>query len=75
MSKLQQLLSVASVGLLSVSSLSAAELIYQEGFNNDGSTNPTPRYTFTGKGIYEVPRIQTELSNFDQKGPIYWAHN
>ncbi|MGZ8938458.1 MAG: hypothetical protein ACXW32_04530 [Limisphaerales bacterium] len=75
MSKLQQLLSIASVGLLSITSLSAAELIYQEGFNNDGSTNPTPRYTFTGKDVFEVPRIQAERDNYDQKGPIYWAHN
>ncbi|HET6408018.1 MAG TPA: PA14 domain-containing protein, partial [Chthoniobacteraceae bacterium] len=55
-------------------SLSAA-LIYQEGFNTDGSTNATPRYTFVGKDVYEVPRIQAERANYDQKGPIYWAHN
>ena len=64
-----------SFAALSMASLSAAELIYQEGFNTDGSTNATPRYTFTGKDVFEVPRIQTELLNFDQKGPIYWAHN
>lgn len=50
-------------------------LIYQEGFNTDGETNVPPRYTTTGREIYEVPRIQTELNNYDQKGPIYWAHN
>src|SRR5688572_445904 len=60
---------------LSIAPLPAAELIYQEGFNTDGSTNATPRYTFTGKDVYEVPRIQSEIGNFDQKGPIYWAHN
>src|SRR5262245_76868 len=51
----------------------AAELIYQEGFNDDGV--PGGRYTMTGRDLYEVPRIQTELNNFDQKGPIYWEHN
>ena len=50
-------------------------LIYQEGFNTDGETNVPPRYTTTGREIYDVPRIQTELGNYDQKGPIYWAHN
>ena len=53
----------------------AAELIYQEGFNNDGSTANPARYTFIGKDVYEVPRIQSELANYDQKGPLYWAHN
>ena len=53
----------------------AAELVYQEGFNNDGSTSAPPRYTFIGKDVFEVPRIQSELSNYDQKGPLYWAHN
>jgi PA14 domain-containing protein len=58
-----------------VLSAGAATLIYQEGFNTDGETNTPPRYTTTGRDIYEVPRIQAELANFDQKGPIYWAHN
>lgn len=56
-------------------SASAATLIYQEGFNSDGETNVPPRYTTTERAVYEVPRIQTELNNFIQKGPIYWAHN
>ncbi len=51
------------------------ELLYQEGFNDDGSAANPARYTFTGRDVYEVPRIQTELGNYDQKGPIYWAHN
>jgi hypothetical protein len=63
-----------SLAALSLASLSAAE-IYREGFNTDGSTNASPRYTFTGKDVFEVPRIQAELDNFDQKGPLYWAHN
>lgn len=50
-------------------------LLYQEGFNTDGETNVPPRYTTTGRDVYEVPRIQSELGNYDQKGPIYWAHN
>src|SRR5687767_130245 len=65
--------------LLSLSALCAsgftAELIYQEGFNNDGSAATPARYTFVGRDVYEVPRIQADLSNFDQKGPLYWAHN
>ena len=55
--------------------LSAAELLHQEGFNTDGSIANPPRYTFIGKDIYEVDRIQSELGNYDQKGPLYWAHN
>jgi hypothetical protein len=53
----------------------AQELIYQEAFNTDGETNNPPRYTTTGRAKFEVPAIQTEIGNFDQKGPIYWAHN
>ncbi|MBN9690509.1 MAG: CHRD domain-containing protein [Verrucomicrobia bacterium] len=52
-----------------------AQLLYQEGFNTDGAAANPPRYTFTGRDVFEVPRIQSELSNFDQKGPLYWAHN
>lgn len=57
----------------SLGSLSAAELVHQEGFNTDGTTSG--RYTMTGRDIYEVPRIQSVLANFDQKGPLYWDHN
>src|SRR5919108_5678003 len=53
----------------------AQTLIYQEGFNSDGETNVPPRYTTTGRDVYEVPRIRSELGNADQKGPICWAHN
>jgi hypothetical protein len=61
-------------------SAGAQTLIYQEGFNSDGETNVPPRYTTTGRDVYEVPRIQSELAPldatlWDQKGPIYWAHN
>jgi hypothetical protein len=51
----------------------AAETLLQEGFNTDGTTSG--RYTMTGRDVYEVPRIQAELNNFDQKGPIYFEHN
>src|SRR5688572_6743370 len=64
-----------SFAALSMASISAADLIYQERFNNDGSAATPARYTFTGRDVYEVPRIQSELANFDQKGPLYWAHN
>lgn len=50
-------------------------LLYQEGFNNDGEAATPKRYTTVGRDVYEVPRIQSEIGNFDQKGPIYWAHN
>ena len=53
----------------------AQQLIYQEGFNDDGEAANPQRYTMTGRDVYEVPRIVSELGNFDQKGPIYWAHN
>jgi hypothetical protein len=65
---------VLALQFLAQSSL-AQTLIYQEGFNSDGETNVPPRYTTTGRDVYEVPRIQSERNNFDQKGPIYWAHN
>lgn len=52
-----------------------AQLLYQEGFNTDGAAANPPRYTFTGRDVFEVPRIESELNNFDQKGPLYWAHN
>lgn len=70
-----------SVGIATLSAIAtswiaplwSAELLYQEGFNTDGE--PEGRYTMTGRDIYEISRIQAELSNYDQKGPIYWEHN
>lgn len=53
----------------------AQELLHREGFNTDGTKDNPPRYTVVGGNVYEVPRIQSELSNYDQKGPIYFAHN
>src|SRR5688572_338520 len=58
---------------LTLSQTRAAETLLQEGFNDDGTTSG--RYTMTGRDVYEVPRIQSELANYDQKGPLYWDHN
>src|SRR5262245_44583315 len=68
-------LTVLALTLSGTTLLGQGNLIYQEGFNDDGSTNNPPRYTFTGQDIYEVDRIQAEIGNYDQKGPIYWNHN
>jgi hypothetical protein len=65
----------AIVASLSVTAFAQQELIYQEGFNTDGEKANPQRYTFTGRDVFEVPRIQSELNNYDQKGPLYWAHN
>jgi hypothetical protein len=53
--------------------LNAAETLLQEGFNTDGTTSG--RYTMTGRDVYEVPRIIADLSNYDQKGSLYWDHS
>ncbi|MGE3309699.1 MAG: PA14 domain-containing protein [Limisphaerales bacterium] len=53
----------------------AQEVLLQEGFNTDGTTANPPRYILTGQEAYEPQRIRDELSNFDQKGPIYWDHS
>jgi hypothetical protein len=68
-------LAVGATLALGAGSLSAQELIYQEGFNTDGDPS---RYTTTGHDVFELPRIFAELAapnNTDQKGPIYWARN
>jgi hypothetical protein len=61
--------------LLAGATISAQQLIYQEGFNDDGEKATPPRYTTLGRDVYEIPRIRSELNNTDQLGPIYWAHN
>ena len=68
---------VATLALVGVGLTSGAfaQLVYQEGFNNDGETNVPPRYVVSERGVYEVARIQSELANFDQKGPLFFAHN
>ena len=65
----------AVMASLAMSAFAQQELLYQEGFNTDGEKSNPKRYTFTGRDVYEVPRIQSELGNYDQKGPIYFAHN
>src|SRR5262245_26413775 len=60
------------------SSTNAQTLIYQEGFNTDGETNVPPRYTTTGRDVWELSRIFGDpplASASSQRGPIYWAHN
>src|SRR4051794_30709670 len=67
--------SLAASLLATVAIASAQEVIYQEGFNDDGEAASPKRYTTTGRDVYEIPRIRSELNNTDQLGPIYWAHN
>jgi hypothetical protein len=59
--------SFLAAAFLTCTTASGAELVYQEGFNTDGTTSG--RYTISGRAVYEVPRIQSEIMNFDQKGP------
>ena len=59
----------------SASICSAQELIHQETFNTDGEAATPRRYTISGRDVYEIPRIRSELGNTDQLGPVYWAHN
>ncbi len=63
------------VVVLGTAWVTSAQVIYTEGFNDDGEVDDPQRYTFTGRDVYEVPRVQSELGNYDQKGPLYWAHN
>jgi hypothetical protein len=59
-------------------SLTAQELIYQEGFNTDGSKANPPRYTIVGGDVWELSRIFGDpplASASAQRGPIYFAHN
>lgn len=62
-----------ALAALGAVSTQAQELIYQEGFNDDGVA--TGRYTVVGGDVYEVPRIQSDLNFYDQKGPLYWARS
>jgi hypothetical protein len=59
-------------------SVSAQELLYQEGFNTDGSKANPPRYTVVGGDVWELSRIFGDpplASASAQRGPIYFAHN
>ncbi|MFN0069222.1 MAG: CHRD domain-containing protein [Limisphaerales bacterium] len=56
----------------------AAELIHQEGFNDDGSKAAPPRYTVVGGDVWELSRIFGDpplASASAQRGPVYFAHN
>lgn len=66
---------VAAVLSAAACQVNGQELIYQEGFNSDGENANPQRYTFVGRDLYEVPRIQSVLNNFDQKGPLFFGHS
>ena len=55
----------------------SAQLIYQEGFNDDGSKAVPPRYTITDGMAYEPPfEVGNPFGIPDtQLGPVYWAHS
>ena len=61
-----------------VGTTAAQQLIYQEGFNDDGEAANPQRYTTTGRDVWELDRIFGNpplASASSQRGPIYWAHN
>ncbi len=69
---------VAAALIAGSSVLHAQELIYQEGFNNDGSKANPARYTIAGGDVWELGRIFGDpplASASSQRGPIYFAHN
>lgn len=68
-------LAMAATALLTAFSATSQELIYQEDFETDGEAANPQRYEMTGRDVYEVARIRSELGNQDQIGPIYFAHN
>ena len=75
MSLRKQIQTLLSISACSVAPISAADLVYQEGFNTDGEAASPKRYTTVGRDVYEVARLRSELGNTDQLGPVYWAHN
>src|SRR5438445_13050357 len=61
-----------------VGTAAAQQLIYQEGFNDDGEAANPQRYTTTGRDVWELDRIFGNpplASASSQRGPIYCAHN
>lgn len=63
------------VGMLLLSAV-AAEVLYVEDFNTDGSVGPNPRYTVVGGFKSEPPHDPNNVANAtDQIGPVYWARN
>jgi hypothetical protein len=63
------------LALLAPGIVPAQQLIYQEGFNDDGEKANPPRYTTIGRGVYELDRQASELNLTTQAGAVYWAHN
>ncbi|MBL9172783.1 MAG: CHRD domain-containing protein [Verrucomicrobiales bacterium] len=68
----RKLLSAATAAI-TASAAFGQVLLYQEGFNDDGEAANPQRFTSVGRDIFEVPRIQSELGNYDQKGPLYFG--
>ncbi|HAB17784.1 MAG TPA: CHRD domain-containing protein [Verrucomicrobiota bacterium] len=55
-----------------------AQLLYQEGFNDDGSKANPARYTIVGGDVWELSRIFGDpplATASAQRGPIYFAHS
>ena len=68
-------LAMACAVAICLSPSAAGQLLYQEDFETDGEVSNPQRYTTTGRDVYEVARIRSEIGNNDMLGPIYWAHN
>ncbi len=62
---------------LGISSAPAAELLHQEGFNDDGSATTPPRYEVIGGFKSEPPHAPENIDGVaaDQVGPVYWARS
>ena len=60
------------IGLMAFSQMQGQEILFQETFETDGDGS---RYTVEGGDVFELDRIQSELGNTDQQGPIYWSRN
>lgn len=67
----------ALAGVSLALSAAAQELIYQEGFNDDGERATPPRYTTTGRNASEYPHDPAVVTanTADQLGPVFWGHN
>lgn len=64
-------LAVTLGGMMAIAN--AQTLLHQEGFNTDGEKANPPRYTTTGRDVFEVPRIVSELGNADQRSDLLGA--
>lgn len=71
-----RLVLTAAALALSTVAVTAAELLHQEGFNDDGAAANPPRYTVTGGFKSEAPHDPANVGNAtDQLGPVYWSRN